>query len=140
MAEKRPKVLIVDDDRPILLMYADTLQHDGFDVVTEESGEGALARIIQDQNIDLIVTDIMMAKMDGWALLDFIRDDLDLNDMCLPVIVVSGVDSEDLELGAFRHRANAWFTKPIKPLSRLSEMARKLTGLKNDSHSSRHNQ
>ena len=127
---QKPKVLIVDDDRLILQTYAQTLQEAGFEVLTEDSGEGALARVIQEKDLGLVVTDIMLARMDGWALLDRIREELKISDVQLPVVVVSGIYSEDLELAAFRHRANAWFTKPIKPMSRLVEMAKTLTGQK----------
>lgn len=128
MSRKR-NILLVDDDRATLRMYADYLREQGFSVYEEQSGEEALARIIESRNVDLMVTDIMMARMNGWELLDYIRKDMNLDEAALPVVVMSAVESIDLEMDYMRHRANDWVTKPIKPLAKLADKVRALLGL-----------
>lgn len=129
MDGNRPKVLVIDDDRTVLAMYGDYLEGQGISVVTAESGEDGLARIIEDGTIDLVVTDIMMARMSGWALLDYIRGELGFDELRMPVIVMSAVESVDLDMEYMRHRANDWIAKPIKPMAKLVHKIRSLLGL-----------
>lgn len=121
-------ILIVDDDQPILTMYANYLRSQGFNVYEEKSGEDALARIIESKNMDLLITDVMMARMNGWELLDYIRNDMQLNEVDLPVIVMSAVNGVELQMEYMRHRANDWVTKPIKPLAKLAQKVWALLG------------
>ena len=125
-----PGILLVDDDQTILTMYSDYLRLKGFRVFSEDSGTGALACLIQAGNdIDLVVTDIMMASMNGWDFLDYIRKELKLDEVALPVIVMSAVESIELDMEYIRHRANDWVTKPIKPLAKLVLKIQALLGL-----------
>lgn len=123
-------ILLVDDDRTILAMYGDFLEKKGFRVFREQCGEDALARIIENPEIvDIIVTDIMMARMDGWQLLDYIRKEMKLDEVALPVIVMSAVESVELDMEYIRHRANDWVVKPVQPMERLVTKIRALLGL-----------
>jgi len=122
------RVLLIDDDELILKIHKNILEEGGFSVFSETSSIKALERIFNRERFDIIVTDIRMAEMDGWALLDIIRHELNLSEVALPVIVVSAYDSSQMQLKSMEHQANAWFVKPIKPLNRLVEMARTLTG------------
>lgn len=126
--QQKFRVLVVDDDRIVLTMYADYLSKAGFAVETAESAEDGLARVIAG-GIDCVVTDIMMARMDGWQFLDYIRKDLGLNELQLPVIVMSAVASVDLDMEYMRHRANDWVTKPIQPLAKLAHKIMALLGV-----------
>jgi len=127
---KTQTVLIVDDDATIRAMYSDFLKKSGFDVLTAESGEAGLAVLAGgEKKVDLVVTDIMMARMDGWQMLDFIREDMELDEVDLPVIVMSAVESIDLDMEFMRHRANDWVTKPVKPMEVLSRKIMVLLGL-----------
>lgn len=123
------RILLIDDDRTILAMYGDYLRANGFDVLTAENGEAGLAVLIE-KGADVVVTDVMMAKMNGWQLLDYIRGDLGMDEVKLPVIVMSAVESVDLSMEYMRHRANDWLTKPIRPLARLKATVHKLLGVK----------
>lgn len=128
--DRRVRVLVIDDDRTVLAMISDYLtKRAGMDVITAESGEDGLALLIEDGTIDLVVTDIMMARMSGWALLDYIREELGMDEINMPVIVMSAVESVDLDMEYMRHRANDWISKPIKPMAKLVHKIRKLLGL-----------
>jgi len=109
-------------------MYSDLLESDGNEVVTEGSAIDALERLNKGEAYNLVVTDIMMAKMDGWELLRAIREDLGFDELQLPVIVVSAhFDSDTLRAEAFRRGANATYTK-AQSLTKLLQEVRIQTG------------
>lgn len=128
MKTRKARVLLVEDDRSTRKMYQDFLEADGLSVVAEGSALDALERLTNDEMFDLVVTDIMMAKMDGWEFLKAIREDLGFDSLQLPVIVVSAhFDSDTLRAEAFRKGASAAYTK-MEPLSRLIQEVRVHTG------------
>lgn len=122
------RVLLIDDDRAIRRMYADCLRAEAFEVIEEDSAESGLDHLLKGEKFDLVITDIMMAKMDGWELLETIRRKLNLDDVKLPVIVISAFNSAELEARAFHLGANGCLTKPILPLAKLTSMAKVQTG------------
>lgn len=127
--KKRPsRILLVDDDRMVRQMYTDYLKTDGNEVVVESAAIDALERLRKGEVYNLVVTDIMMARMDGWELLRAIREDLGFGELELPVIVISAhFDSDTLRAEAFRRGANATYTK-AQPLSALLQEVRIQTG------------
>jgi two-component system NtrC family response regulator len=66
-------VLVVDDEKNYLWMLNEILSGEGFDVVTCEKGSDALA-ILSEGGIDVLLTDLRMAEMDGLAVLEKARD------------------------------------------------------------------
>ena len=126
--EKKSRVLIAEDDRAILRMYMDFLQADDYDVVGVTSAEDALELLVKGEHFDLVLTDIMMAKMDGWEFLNVIRQNLKLDELKLPVIVISAhFDSTTLRAKAFERGANGSYCKN-EPLSKLMHDVRIQTG------------
>lgn len=121
-------ILLVDDDVFTLRVYSDVLKAEGFVVITASSGEEALD-VLERIHIDLLITDIMMAKMDGWQLIENIRQKLRKDEVSLPIIVMSAFESAELEVKCFKYGANAWLTKPIHPLTNLTKLVYKLLGL-----------
>ena len=76
------KILIVDDEKAIRILYADELTEEGYDVMTSGDGSRVL-ELIEDKSPDLIVLDISLGKQNGLDLLQDIRNAY--NDM--PVIL-----------------------------------------------------
>lgn len=72
MSKKRKRILIVDDVREILTGISSILEMEGYEAITAENGIQALEVI--DNNIDLVVSDILMPEMDGIELCQIIRD------------------------------------------------------------------
>lgn len=67
------KILVLDDDKSIQLLYSDELTEEGYQVVT--SGDGSrLMELIQKESPDLIVLDIRLGEYDGLDLLQQIRN------------------------------------------------------------------
>ena len=81
------RILIVDDEPSVRDVMATVLMDAGYSVQTAADGRIAL-KIIDDTPPDLIITDVMMPHLDGWALLDHARE----RDPALPVILMSAGD------------------------------------------------
>jgi len=122
------RILLVDDDSTIRLMYKSLLEAEGYTVVEENCAVEALNRLAKEEKFDLVITDIMMAKMDGWEFLKAIRNDVGLSSLELPVIVVSAHFSSDfLQAEAFKLGASSTYTKG-EPVSRLLKEVKIHTG------------
>ena len=67
------KILVVDDEVRMRKLVRDFLVKDNFDVVEAGDGEEALNMFYADKEIDLIILDVMMPKMDGWQVCREIR-------------------------------------------------------------------
>lgn len=104
-------ILVVEDIPNIRDLLTVTLRFKGYPVVTASNGEEALA-IIEEKRPALIITDILMPKMDGYAFVQKLRTDLSTHD--IPIIFLSAtyITPEDkifgLSLGAAR-----FIEKPI---------------------------
>lgn len=106
-------VLVVDDDAVNRTMLTHLLERDGHGVTIAGDGQAAL-EVLRRTPVDVVLLDIVMPGMDGYAVLGRMKADDDLRD--LPVIVISGVDETDavvrcIELGADDHLA-----KPCDPV------------------------
>ena len=66
------KLLVVDDDPSLLLAVSDTLREEGYEVLTARRGAEAMVRVAESLP-DLIISDIRMPGMDGYALVRNLR-------------------------------------------------------------------
>jgi CheY-like chemotaxis protein len=118
-------ILVVEDVPNILELLAVTLRFKGYPVVTAPNGEEAIARIAE-QRPALVITDILMPRMDGFALMHKLRTDPKTNQ--IPVVFLSAtyVTPEDkafaLNLGAAR-----FLEKPVDTEEFLLTVAEILT-------------
>jgi len=126
--ETKPRVLLVDDESLFLILYSEYLSNGGFDVICERSPIEAIKRISLGEKFDLMITDIVMIEMNGWDLIDQIRNKLKIDEITLPVIVVSGYDSSAKEFDVLKHRANAFLIKKGSSVIELLRQANLLVG------------
>jgi len=113
LAQRKGKVLLVDDSLYLSNQLTEMLHNDGFEVVLGRNGLEGLEQLELNSNIFMVVTDMNMPVMDGMAFLEKIRQHPIMRD--LPVMVLSAANDEKLfqrasELGAF-----AWVVKPADP-------------------------
>jgi two-component system KDP operon response regulator KdpE len=101
-----PRILIVDDDPNLLVILAEQLRADGYDVVTARDGEEALRRLNQSWP-DLLIIDMLMPRMDGVTLAREIKARADL-----PIIVLSAIDTADSKADLLEEVAEDYVTKP----------------------------
>jgi excisionase family DNA binding protein len=116
-----PRVLVVDDERPVREMLAKTLSRGKYAVEMAESGTEALEHI-REGEIDLVITDLRMPGMDGLALMRAARR----YDPNLPVIVVTGYSSEASAIEAINIGVSGYLTKPFRVDRILRSVARAL--------------
>ncbi|MDR1049602.1 MAG: response regulator [Deltaproteobacteria bacterium] len=83
-----PKILVVDDEAHIRLLYSEELAEDGYEVITAENGDGLLERI-DSERPDVVTLDIKMVDYNGLDLLQDIRNKF----YDLPVILCSAYDT-----------------------------------------------
>jgi signal transduction histidine kinase len=103
------KLLIIDDERPILEMLEISLISEGYEVFTAESGKTGL-EIFGQENPKLVLTDIKMPGMDGIEVLKRIKE----KDSEAEVIVITGHGDMDSAVAALRCGASDFLTKPIR--------------------------
>lgn len=106
------RILVVDDDRQIVRLVQSYLEQAGFVVLTAGDGAAAL-RVIRAERPDLVVLDLMLPDMDGWAITRAVR--ADQRTAALPILMLTArVEDTDrivgLELGA-----DDYVTKPFNP-------------------------
>jgi DNA-binding response OmpR family regulator len=103
------KALIVDDDRVLADVLAFTLRREGFQVVQAYDGEAALQYWAEEQP-DLIVLDVNLPKMDGFAVCRRIRQEADT-----PILLLTVRNEEDDIIHGLKLGADDYITKPFSP-------------------------
>jgi adenylate cyclase len=106
-------ILVVDDNRLNRLKLARSLEQQGHTVALAENGRQALD-MIQSQAFDLMLLDIVMPEMDGYRVLEHMKDEGTLRD--IPVIVVSAVDEMDSIVKCIKMGAEDYLPKPFNPV------------------------
>lgn len=107
----KPRILVVDDDALNLSILVSILSRDDYKAATVMNGAEALA-LLNDQEWDLIITDIMMPSMSGYELTRKIRERYTVSE--LPVLLLTARNRpEDIENGFFAG-ANDYVTKPVE--------------------------
>jgi two-component system, NtrC family, response regulator len=101
-------ILIVDDEKNYPLVLSAVLQDEGFETMTANSGEEALD-IIEHSDVDLVLTDMKMPKMDGIELLEKIK----LEDAELPVIMMTAHGTVEKAVEAMQKGAYNYILKPF---------------------------
>jgi DNA-binding response OmpR family regulator len=110
-----PKVLIVDDEKHIRMLYAEELEEDGYEVAVAADGSGILERI-EKEKPDVIILDIKMVSSNGLDVLQEIRNKF----YNLPVILCSAYGSYKVDIKSIA--ADAYVVKS----SDLTELKKKI--------------
>ncbi|MGD8491268.1 MAG: response regulator transcription factor, partial [Anaerolineae bacterium] len=103
------KALIVDDDRVLADVLAFTLRREGFEVVLAHDGEAGFQRWA-DEEPDLVVLDVNMPRLDGFAVCRRIRAQADT-----PIILLTVRGEEDDIVHGLGLGADDYITKPFSP-------------------------
>ena len=106
-----PTILVVDDNTDLLYFMVSSLESENH-VLTASSGEEALEILYNEQNdIDVVVSDIMMTGIDGLELTRRIKEDVNLSH--IPVILLTAKALEEDQLKGLQMGANDYITKPF---------------------------
>lgn len=101
-------ILVVDDDKNTRRLLKAVLEAENYTVFTAENGEDALD-VMDREHIDLVVLDIMMPKMDGYAFTKTLRD----GNNNLPVLMISAKQLPQDKHKGFLAGTDDYMTKPI---------------------------
>jgi DNA-binding response OmpR family regulator len=112
------KILIVEDDPSLCLLYSSEFKDDGYEVRTAQSGDDAI-KIVDGEPLDLVVLDIRMEPMDGLELLDHLMD----RRKGTPVVINSAYPSFKADFSTWG--ADAYVVKS-SDLTELKETVRNL--------------
>ncbi|MCB9676721.1 MAG: response regulator [Alphaproteobacteria bacterium] len=111
-APPRHRVLVVEDDHTVGEIVVRTLQRAGLDAVLREDGLTAL-ELAKDLRFDMVITDIVMPFMDGYRLVENLRDIPRYKRT--PILVLTSLTSERHVVQGFETGADAYITKPFNP-------------------------
>ncbi len=106
------RLLIVDDEPNLLRAVAGTLRAEGYEVQTARSGAEALARVLESIP-DLIVSDIRMPGMSGYALARQLRSSPQTD--LIPIVFLTAKDETIDRIEGFRAGVDAYIAKPFEP-------------------------
>ena len=125
--EQKPKILLVDDDPDILeAMSAVLLSHE-YTVVTAKDGQEGLTKL-RSETPDLMILDLMMPRMDGFAVCEELLDPRWAKYSNIPIIILTAVREDAgrrrYELGSgLQLRVNDYIEKPVDPHVLLTRVA-----------------
>ena len=100
-------VLVIDDDATLLGLLAEHLSRASYHVITAASGTAGL-QTFYDHHPDLVILDVMMPRMDGWAVCERIRERSDV-----PIIMLTAKGEEQDRLRGFHLGVDDYVVKPF---------------------------
>lgn len=104
------KILVVDDESRMRKLVRDFLAKGGYEVMEAENGEEAVDIFFRHNDIALVISDVMMPKMDGWQLCREIRQYSKV-----PIIMLTAKSDERDELMGFEMGVDEYISKPFSP-------------------------
>ena len=104
------RILVVDDESRMRKLVKDFLVRSGYEVLEAADGEEAIDIFFTQKNIDLVILDVMMPKMDGWQVCREIRS----HDKT-PIIMLTARGDERDELMGFELGVDEYISKPFSP-------------------------
>ena len=118
-ATEKPIVLVIDDSRVIRRAIGKILSGE-FTLIDAEDGEAGWQHLVTDSRVQVVISDVEMPKLDGYALICRIRaaDEPHLRD--LPVIVITGAQDDQTRERAFACGATDFIIKPIDAVQLLA--------------------
>jgi len=120
MPTKPKKILIMEDEKPMARAMVLKLTHAGFEATSANNGEEGLA-ILEKENFSLILLDLIMPKMDGFSVLEALKQ----KNIKTPVIILSNLSQEDDEKRAKELGAKDFFIKSNTPIAEIVERVNK---------------
>ncbi len=105
-------LLLVDDDPNLVLLVKDYLEFRGYEVTTAENGKEAL-EVLGTKIPDMIICDVMMPEMDGYALIEKVREDARIS--WVPVMFLSAKGQSQDRVKGLNTGADVYMVKPFEP-------------------------
>jgi DNA-binding response OmpR family regulator len=120
-------ILVIEDEIKLNDIICDYLKEAGYKVISAYDGEVAMD-IFDSENIDGIILDIMIPKIDGWSVCRKIR-----KKSGIPIVMLTARSEEDDKLMGFELGADEYVTKPFSPKVLVARVSRLLSRIKDTS-------
>lgn len=130
--EMGKKILLADDDPDVIEVVSMLLEEEGYKIITAKDGEEALEKIEREEP-DLVILDLLMPRVDGFAVFNRLHEPRYERWSRVPVVVLTSVREEvsnrryELETGRKMEYA-AYLEKPADPDELLETVSRLLSG------------
>ena len=118
--ERKQRLLVVDDDQEVLRMVNRLFELEGYDVVTAADGKSAI-ELLEEREPDLIILDIMMPGLNGFQVLDLVRQCSDV-----PIIMLTARSEVTTLHNALALGADDYVKKPFHTRELLARVRSKL--------------
>jgi len=119
------RILVAEDNKLILETISHSLKREGYEIIKANDGKECL-KILEDTEVDLLITDLYMPYANGNEVIAIIRDERKKN---TPILVLSAAGAEDNVLKAFDLGADDFMVKPFS-LVELNVRVRKLLAMR----------
>ncbi len=120
MTKEQKRILVVDNEQTVRDLLQKALEHAGYDVITASDGREALDKVSQF-DVSLVLLDIVMPGLDGFEVLEQMRQYEDI-----PVIMLSGIGGETTKIDTLTLGADDYITKPFSVEELLARIKAKL--------------
>lgn len=120
------KILIVDDESRMRKLLRDFLEREGYQILEASDGIEAMDMFYADKNIDLIILDVMMPRMDGWQVCKEVREHSKV-----PIMMLTARAEEQNELKGFELGVDEYVAKPFSPKILVARVGALLKRAKN---------
>lgn len=108
--QRAPRIMVVDDDPDTISILARHLQREGFVAIEAISGAECL-RIVREHPVDIILLDLMMPDMDGFAVCRALKENPEAAE--IPVIMITARDDLDARAEGMRLGVSDFLAKPV---------------------------
>lgn len=105
----QPKILVVDDDKEIVGAIKKCLEMEDYEIITAYDGLEAMD-VLMEQEVQLLIIDVMMPKMDGLSATMKIRESKNI-----PIIILSAKTEESDKILGLSMGADDYISKPFRP-------------------------
>jgi DNA-binding response OmpR family regulator len=120
------KILIIEDDNFLQGLEATKLKKEGYDILTASNGSEAFKFIDNKEKIDLILLDLLLPEVDGFMILEKIRENKEF--LTIPVIVFSNLSEEKDIKRASKLGISEFMVKSNFTLDELAKKVKELIG------------
>lgn len=120
------RILVCEDERPIRELLAITLNRHGYEVFEAACGDEALRIFDETPDIELALLDLMLPKMDGFAVCEALRE----RDASMGIVMLTARAQESEKVRALKLGADDYVTKPFSPselVARLEALERRIS-------------
>ena len=111
------KILVVDDDKEIVELLSIYIKNEGYEVEKAYNGKEAMTKIVTNPDIDLMVLDVMMPKMDGIEVVKELRKESQM-----PVLMLSAKTTDMDKIQGLITGADDYVAKPFNPLEVMARI------------------